>query len=53
MRQKDTKFVICLNKIHTTVPLAGSEANRMLQACELKLNPDNENYPYDAMHVYA
>ena len=25
----------------------------MLQACELKLNPNNENYPHDAMHVYA
>ena len=25
----------------------------MLQACELKLNPDNENYPHNAMHVYA
>ena len=25
----------------------------MLQACELKLNPNNENYPQDAMHVYA
>ena len=45
------KFVNCLNKIHTTVPLAGSEEDRMLQACELKLNPNNENYPCDAMHV--
>ena len=25
----------------------------MLQACELKLNPNHENYPHDAMHVYA
>ena len=40
-------------KICTTVPLAGSEEDRMLQACELKLNPDNENYPHNAMHVYA
>ena len=48
MRQKDIKFVNCLNKIRTTVPLEGSEEDRMLQACELKLNPDNENYPYDA-----
>ena len=30
MRQKDMKFVKCLNKIHTTVPLAGSEEDRML-----------------------
>ena len=53
MRQKDMKFVNCLNKICTTVPLEGSEEDRMLQACELKLNPNNENYPHDAMHVYA
>ena len=53
MRQKDMKFVNCLNKIHTTVPLEGSEEDRMLQACELKLNPNNETYPHDAMHVYT
>ena len=53
MRQKDMKFVNCLNRIHTTVPLEGSEEDRMLQDCELKLNPNNENYPCDAMHVYA
>ena len=47
------KFVNCLNKKHTTVPLEGSEEDRVLQACELKLNPNNENYPCDAMHVYA
>ena len=35
MRQKDMKFVNCLNKICTTVPLAGSQEDRMLQACEL------------------
>ena len=53
MRQKDMKFVNCLNKIHTTILLEGSEEDRMLQSCELKLNPSNENYPHDAMHVYA
>ena len=50
MRQKDLKFV---NKICTTVLLEGSEEDRMLQDCELKLNPNNENYPCDAMHVHA
>ena len=25
----------------------------MLQICELKLNPNHENYLHDAMHVYA
>ena len=53
MRQKDMKCVNYLNKILTTVPLEGSEEDRMLQACELKLNPNNENYPHDAMHVCA
>ena len=36
MRQKDIKFVNYPNKIHTTIPLAGSEEDRMLQVCELK-----------------
>ena len=53
MRQKDMKFVNCLNKICTTVPHEGSEEDRMLQSHELKLNPNHENYPHDAMHVYA
>ena len=53
MRQKDMKFVNCLNKICTTVPLEDSEEDRMLQACELKLNPNNKNYPCDATHVYV
>ena len=54
MRQKDMKFIKCLNKICTTVPLEGSEEeDRILQACELKLNPNHEKYPHDAMHVYA
>ena len=47
------KFVNCLSKICTTVPHEGSKEDRMLQARELKLNPNNENYPHDAMHVYA
>ena len=51
MREKDTKFVNHLNKKHTIVPLKGSEEDRMLQACELKLNPNNKNCPHDAMHV--
>ena len=53
MRQEDMKFVNCLNKICTTVPFEGSEEDRMLQTHELKLNPNNENYPHDTMHVYA
>ena len=53
MRQKDMKFIKCLNKIPTTVPLEGSEEDRMLQSHELKLHPNHEHYPHDAMHVYA
>ena len=53
MRQKDMKLVNYLNKIHTTVPLEGSEEDRMLQSHEVTLNPNHENYPHDAMHIYA
>ena len=42
------KFVNCLNKICTTVPLEGSEEERVLKSHELKLSPNNENYPRDA-----
>ena len=38
-RQKDMKFVNCLNKICTTIPLEGSEEDRMLQSHELNLIP--------------
>ena len=53
MRQKDMTFVNCLNKICTTVPLEGSKEDRVLQNCELKVNPNDEKYPSDAVHVYA
>ena len=53
MRQKDIKFVKCLNKICTTVPLEGSNKDRMLQNCELKVNPNDEKYPSDALYVYV
>ena len=53
MRQKDMKFIKCLNNIRTTVPLPGSEEDTMLHSRELKINPNHENYPHDAMHVYA
>ena len=53
MSQKDMTFVNCLNKIYTTVPPEDSKVDRILQACELKLNPGNKNYPHDAMHVNA
>ena len=36
-----------------TVPLEGSKEDRMLQNCELKINPNDKKYPSDAVHVYA
>ena len=39
--------------MHTTVPLECSNEDRMLQNCELKMNPNDEKYPSDALHVYA
>ena len=47
------KFINCLNKICTTLPLESSEEDKMLQSHELKLNLNHETYPHDAMHVYA
>ena len=53
MRQKDMKFVNYLNKIHTTVPLEGSKEDRMLQNCELKMNPNDENiHLMQCMHMH-
>ena len=53
MRQKRYEVHKLPEQIHTTVPLEGSEEDRMLQSHELKMNPNHENYPHDAMHVYA
>ena len=50
MRQKDMKYVNCLNKICTTVPLEGSEEDRLLQNCELKLNPNIHLMQCTSMH---
>ena len=47
------KFVNCLNKICTTVPLEGSKEDRMLQNCELKMSTNNEKCPSDAVHIYV
>ena len=47
------KFVNCFNKICTTVPLEGSKEDRILQNCELKMNPYDEKYPSETGHVYA
>ena len=41
MRQNDMAFVQCLNNIWTKVPEPGSPEDIMLQACELKVGPDD------------
>ena len=53
MRQNDMAFVQCLNNIWTQVPEPGSPEDIMLHACEIKVGPDDETYPKQAMHVYA
>ena len=53
MRQNDMAFVQCLNNMWTKVPEPGSPEDIMLQACELKVGPDDETYSKHAMHVYA
>ena len=35
------------------VPEPGSPEDIMLQACELKVGPNDETYPKQAMYVYA
>ena len=42
-----------LEHIWTKVLEPGSPEDIMLQACELKVCPDDETYPKQAMHVYA
>ena len=53
MRQNGMAFVQCLNNIWTKVPEPGSSEDIMLRTCELKVGPDGETYPKQAMHVYA
>ena len=54
-KHETKRYEVCKlpEQIHTTVPLEGSEEDRMLQSHELTLNPNHEDYPHDAMHVYA
>ena len=46
-------FVEHLNNMCTNVPEPGSEENIMLQGCEVKVAPDHDSYPHDAMYVHA
>ena len=53
MRQKDVYLMQSLNKIQQAVPEEGSEEDRMLQGCELKVNEDDDSYPKNVTHAYA
>ena len=53
MRQNDMDFVQCLNNIQTKVPKPESPEDITLHAHELKIGPDDETYPKQAMHVHA
>ena len=39
--------------MYQAVPEEGSEEDRMLQGCELKVNEDDDIYPKDVTHAYA
>ena len=45
MRQNVMAFVQHLKNIQTKCPEPGSPEGIMLQACELKVGPDDETYP--------
>ena len=49
------RYDICKmpQQICTTVPLECTNKDRKLQNCELKMNPNDEKYPSDALHVYT
>ena len=53
MRQKDTDFADMLNVVRVGKPEENSEVDKMLKARELKVQEDDENYPFDVLHVYA
>ena len=53
MRQKDMKFINCLNKIHTTVPLEGSEEDRMLQSRIKTSSKSMKTIHMMQCHIYA
>ena len=53
MRQKRYE-IHKMSEQHTyNYTTSSSEEDTMLQSRELKIHPNHENYPHDAMHVYA
>ena len=53
MWQKDRDFADMLNVVRVGKPEENSEVDKMLKARELKVLEDDENYPFDVLHVYA
>ena len=53
MWQKDRDFADMLNVVRVGKPEENSEVDKMLKARELKVQEDDENYPFDVLHVYA
>ena len=53
MQQKDRDFADMLNVVRVGKPEGNSEVDKMLKARELKVQEDDENYPFDVLHVYA
>ena len=53
MRQKDQLFAQLLNSICVKTPVKDSEEDIMLKSCEVKVYHNHDDYPINAMHVYA
>ena len=53
MRQKDQAFAKLLNSICVKTLLKDSEEDIILQSCEMNVDSNHEDYPVNAIHVYA
>ena len=53
MRQRDKAFANMLNVVRVGKPEENSEVDKMLKARELSVKEDEEDYPFDVLHVYA
>ena len=54
MRQKDDlEFALLLNEIRTTKPEENSVTDTKLKARNMSITEDDDEYPHNALHVYA
>ena len=53
MRQRDKAFADMLNVVRVGKPEENSEVDKMLKARILNIKEDEEDYPFDILHVYA